>query len=126
MSNAAQYVLLSSVDKFCEPVAYSSIFPYVNQQIEDLGTEPDKVGYYVGLIGTRKAFHRLYASDPRSESLFFATEAIFVLYWSRLSDRIGRRPVLVIGLLGVALSRWSTNRLAETVSLMLRSEPIWN
>ena len=57
MSNAAQYVLLSSVDKFCEPVAYSSIFPYVNQQIEDLGTEPDKVGYYVGLIGTRKAFH---------------------------------------------------------------------
>jgi MFS family permease len=27
-----------------------------------------------------------------------------VLYWSRLSDRIGRKPVLLIGLFGISLS----------------------
>lgn len=30
--------------------------------------------------------------------------AIFVLQWSRLSDRIGRRPVLLLGLVGLAAS----------------------
>ena len=38
------------------------------------------------------------------ESLFFATEAITVLQWSRLSDHIGRKPVILIGLLGTTLS----------------------
>jgi MFS family permease len=37
-------------------------------------------------------------------SAFFATEAITVLYWSRLSDRIGRKPVLLVGLFGITLS----------------------
>lgn len=60
MSNAASYVFISSILQFCEPVAYSSIFPYVNQQIEDLGTEPDQVGYYVGLIGTETSLQTLY------------------------------------------------------------------
>ncbi|KDQ31599.1 hypothetical protein PLEOSDRAFT_156256 [Pleurotus ostreatus PC15] len=38
-----------------------------------------KVGYYVGLI----------------ESLFFVTRAITVLHWSRMSDWIGRKPVIL-------------------------------
>ena len=38
------------------------------------------------------------------ESLFYATEAITVLQWSRLSDHIGRKPVLLFGLLGTMLS----------------------
>jgi MFS family permease len=38
------------------------------------------------------------------ESLFFATEALTVFQWSRASDRIGRKPVLLVGLLGTFLS----------------------
>jgi MFS family permease len=38
------------------------------------------------------------------ESLFFATEALTVLQWSRLSDHVGRKPVLLIGLLGTSAS----------------------
>ena len=38
------------------------------------------------------------------ESLFFVAEAITVLQWSRASDHIGRKPVILIGLFGIILS----------------------
>jgi MFS family permease len=38
------------------------------------------------------------------ESAFYATEAICVLQWGRASDRIGRKPVLLGGLLGITMS----------------------
>ncbi|KAM6504175.1 Major facilitator superfamily domain containing protein [Amanita muscaria] len=75
----------------CEPFASHSNFPYINQLITELGItggDKRKVGYYAGLI----------------ESLFFATEAMTILLWGRISDRIGRKPVLLIGLTGNALS----------------------
>ena len=37
-------------------------------------------------------------------SLYFAAEAVTVLQWSRLSDRVGRKPVLLCGLLGTIVS----------------------
>ncbi|KAF8630250.1 hypothetical protein AX15_003027 [Amanita polypyramis BW_CC] len=52
------------------------------------GGDQRKVGYYVGLI----------------EALYFAAEAVTVLQWGRLSDYVGRKPVLLVGLVGSALS----------------------
>ncbi|PPQ63561.1 hypothetical protein CVT24_004858 [Panaeolus cyanescens] len=75
----------------CEPIASQSIYPYINQLISELGVtggDDRKVGYYAGLI----------------ESLFFLTEATTVLQWSRASDHIGRKPVLLIGLFGLTIS----------------------
>ncbi|KXN84876.1 hypothetical protein AN958_12006 [Leucoagaricus sp. SymC.cos] len=77
--------------QLCEPITSQSIYPYINQLVSELditGGDERKVGYYAGLI----------------ESLFFATEALTVLQWSRLSDYIGRKPVLLTGLIGSALS----------------------
>ncbi|KIJ05905.1 hypothetical protein PAXINDRAFT_92787, partial [Paxillus involutus ATCC 200175] len=74
-----------------KPIASQSILPYINQLVSELdivGGDNRKVGYYAGLI----------------ESLFFVTEALTVLQWSRVSDRVGRKPVLLLGTFGLCLS----------------------
>jgi len=38
------------------------------------------------------------------ESLFFAAEALTIFQWGSLSDRIGRKPVILIGLGGIVIS----------------------
>ncbi|KAF8886152.1 major facilitator superfamily domain-containing protein [Infundibulicybe gibba] len=77
--------------QICEPITSHSIYPYINQLVSGLditGGDERKVGYYAGLI----------------QSLFFLAEAIMVMQWSRLSDRVGRKPVLLFGLIGASLS----------------------
>ena len=37
-------------------------------------------------------------------ALYFASETVTVLQWSRLSDNMGRKPVLLCGLLGTIVS----------------------
>ncbi|KAF8348802.1 major facilitator superfamily domain-containing protein [Amanita rubescens] len=77
--------------QFCEPMTSISIFPYINQLITELditGGDKAKIGYYAGLI----------------ESFYYVAEASTVLQWGRISDRIGRKPVLLMGMLGGALS----------------------
>ncbi|SCV70961.1 BQ2448_3723 [Microbotryum intermedium] len=75
---------------FSEPVASLVIFPFISKFIEDLGItdRPERIGYYAGII----------------ESLFALTMFTTVLTWGRLSDRIGRKPVMLIGLSGATLS----------------------
>ncbi|KAG6807357.1 hypothetical protein H0H92_007876 [Tricholoma furcatifolium] len=77
-----------------EPLTSLSIYPYITQLVSELditGGDHRKVGYYAGMI----------------ESLFFVAEAMTVLHWSRLSDQIGRKPILLIGLFGVTVSTLS-------------------
>ncbi|KAI0351304.1 MFS general substrate transporter [Trametes cingulata] len=74
-----------------EPITSHCIYPFINQLISELditGGDEKKVGYYVGLI----------------QSIFFTMEALFVFQWSRLSDHIGRKPVLLIGVAGLCVS----------------------
>ncbi|CAE6344236.1 unnamed protein product [Rhizoctonia solani] len=74
-----------------EPLSYTVIYPFVAQFVNETGItggDGSKVGYYAGMI----------------ESIFFMTESLFTLQYGRVSDRIGRRPVLMFGLFGQALS----------------------
>ncbi|TFY67352.1 hypothetical protein EVJ58_g1671 [Rhodofomes roseus] len=74
-----------------EPILSQSIYPFINQLVSELDIihgDEKKVGYYAGLI----------------ESIFYLTEVVFVIQWSRLSDYIGRKPVLLIGMAGATTS----------------------
>lgn len=76
---------------FAEPISAYYIFPFINQLIRELditGGDDRKIGYYAGLI----------------ESLFFVAQALTTLHWSRLSDHVGRKPVLLVGLMGLSIS----------------------
>jgi hypothetical protein len=56
---------------FCrlvEPVAFFSIFPYINQMIRDSGIATEDVGFYSGLI----------------ESLFSATQMCVMIFWGKV------------------------------------------
>ncbi|KAJ6507874.1 major facilitator superfamily transporter [Mycena vitilis] len=82
--------------QICEPLASQSIYPYINQLVSELditGGDERKVGYYA-----EKQQLILHVQ----ESLFFLSESLTVLQWSRASDRIGRKPILIIGLFGTA------------------------
>ncbi|KAI0740956.1 MFS general substrate transporter [Earliella scabrosa] len=84
-------IAILMVLQLAEPITSHCIYPFINQLISELditGGDEKKVGYYAGLI----------------ESIFYATEAMFVFHWSRLSDHIGRKPVLLIGLSGLCIS----------------------
>ncbi|KAG2070150.1 hypothetical protein BDR04DRAFT_1155765, partial [Suillus decipiens] len=66
--------------QIAEPMTSQVISPFAPQLIRDIGiTHGDEalVSFYVGLL----------------YSLFFATEALTIFHWSRLSDYIGRKPV---------------------------------
>ncbi|KAF8207059.1 major facilitator superfamily multidrug-resistance, DHA1 sub-family [Mycena galopus ATCC 62051] len=77
--------------QLAEPLTSNVIYPFAPQLMRDIGiTKGDetKVGYYVGIM----------------QSIFFLTQAMTVLHWSRISDRIGRKPVILTGLLGLSIS----------------------
>lgn len=67
-----------------------SIFPYVYHMVESFHvTDNDrKIALYAGLITSSFTFAEFSAG----------------MFWGRMSDKIGRKPVLVMGLIGTAIS----------------------
>jgi MFS family permease len=64
------------------------LFPFIYYMVRDFGYPQDDVGYYVGWIASS-----------------FSLSQFFTAYlWGYLSDKIGRRPVLLIGLIGNSIS----------------------
>ena len=72
-----------------------------------VGGDQRKVGYYTGitvrLILSIFFFLWQYLS-VRQISVYYAAEAVTVLHWNRLSDHVGRKPILLFGLLGTIVS----------------------
>ncbi|RPD61131.1 MFS general substrate transporter [Lentinus tigrinus ALCF2SS1-7] len=79
--------------QLAEPLTSQVIYPFAPELIRNIGIthgDETRVGYYVGLM----------------QSIFFATQAMTVMHWSRISDHIGRRPVIMTGLVGLSLSMY--------------------
>jgi len=76
--------------RICEPIAFMSIFPYIYYMIEDfhITEDPNSISVYAGMV----------------TSAFTLAEFSTGVLWGRLSDRVGRKPILLMGLGGTGLS----------------------
>ena len=79
-----------AICRICEPIAFMSVFPYIYYMVKSFNVTDDErwIAIYAGMVTSSFAFAE------------FATGVL----WGRLSDRIGRKPVLIFGLAGTALS----------------------
>lgn len=67
-----------------------SIFPYIYYMIKDFNIteDPNKISVYAGMV----------------TSAFTLAEFSTGVMWGRLSDKLGRKPILLMGLTGTAIS----------------------
>ncbi|KAI8893003.1 major facilitator superfamily domain-containing protein [Globomyces pollinis-pini] len=82
-------MLVLCITILSEPISLSILFPFLYFMVKDFDFCPESdIGYYVGFIASAFSFAQLLTS----------------MAWGTLSDRIGRRPVLLIGLVGNSLT----------------------
>ncbi|KAI4835344.1 MFS general substrate transporter [Aureobasidium sp. EXF-8845] len=76
--------------RICEPIAFMSIFPYVYYMISSFHITDDEkqISLYAGMVTSAFAFAE------------FSTGVM----WGRLSDKVGRKPILLMGLAGTGIS----------------------
>lgn len=86
----AQQMFVLACCRLCEPIAFMSIFPYIYYMIEDFNitSDPTQISVYAGMV----------------TSAFTLAEFATGVMWGKLSDKIGRKPVLLSGLIGTAIS----------------------
>ncbi|PSK60332.1 hypothetical protein B9Z65_482 [Elsinoe australis] len=82
-----QQLVVLSIARFAEPIAMTSVFPYLPEMIESLGVAPDEVAYYAGIAA----------------SVFSLSQAVFAVPWGRASDRYGRKPAILACLTGTMI-----------------------
>ncbi|KAK7521399.1 major facilitator superfamily domain-containing protein [Phyllosticta citriasiana] len=76
--------------RIAEPIAFMSIFPYIYYMIISFGitTDEKQIAMYAGMVTSAFAF----------------AEFLTGIMWGHISDRVGRKPILLLGLAGTGLS----------------------
>lgn len=76
-----------AICRLAEPIAFVSITSYAFVMVQDIHGDKD-ASFYAGLL----------------VSAFAAAEACTAFLWGSLSDRYGRKPIILVALAGTALS----------------------
>lgn len=84
-----QIAILCAI-RLMDPIAFTQIFPYINEFLSSLHLVDDEsqIGFYSGLVESTFAFFQL----------------ISIYEWASLSEKLGRRPVIIAGIFGLSAS----------------------
>ncbi|KAH6918730.1 major facilitator superfamily domain-containing protein [Coprinopsis sp. MPI-PUGE-AT-0042] len=95
--------------RLTDPITFTQIFPYINQLLTNLHLVQDssQIGFYSGLVESTFAFFQL----------------ISIYEWAKISERCGRRPVVIWGTFGLALAT-ATFGLAQNLWTILLSRAL--
>jgi MFS family permease len=74
---------LTAVARFAEPLAYTSVNPYLPAMVRSFGIPHNKVAKWAGLIS----------------SVFSLAQSLTAVPWGKAADKYGRKPILITGLL---------------------------
>ncbi|KAF7852958.1 hypothetical protein EAF04_010835 [Stromatinia cepivora] len=77
----AQLTILA-ICRFAEPVALTSVFPYLPEMIESFGVEEKDVAKWAGI----------------TSAVFSLSQCMTAILWGRASDIFGRKPTILTGL----------------------------
>ncbi|KAJ3774782.1 major facilitator superfamily multidrug-resistance, DHA1 sub-family [Lentinula raphanica] len=84
--------------RMLDPLNFTQIFPYINEFVSrlNLTEDPSQIGFY--------SVQHVRRLSSTQESIFALCQLVAIYPWSSLSDRTGRRPVIIAGTLGLAIS----------------------
>ncbi|KAH6990716.1 major facilitator superfamily domain-containing protein [Ilyonectria sp. MPI-CAGE-AT-0026] len=79
----AKQLAILAIARVAEPMAYTSVFPYLPAMIKSFGIEQNKVAKWAGL----------------TSGVFSISQSITAVFWGKASDTYGRKPTIITGLL---------------------------
>ncbi|KAF4493362.1 tetracycline resistance TCR1 [Fusarium agapanthi] len=78
-----QQLAILAMARIAEPMAYSSVFPYLPSMVSSFGVPTNKVGSWVGL----------------TSGVFSIAQSTTAVAWGKASDIYGRKPIIIFGLM---------------------------
>ncbi|KAJ8129269.1 hypothetical protein O1611_g4359 [Lasiodiplodia mahajangana] len=79
----AQQLAILAVARFAEPLAMTSVYPYLPEMIASFGVPEKDVAKWAGA----------------TSAVFSVAQSITAVAWGRASDKFGRKPAIMTGLL---------------------------
>ncbi|KAI2638609.1 major facilitator superfamily transporter [Xylaria nigripes] len=77
-----QQLAILAVARFAEPLAMTSVFPYLPEMIASFGVEQKNIAKWAGV----------------TSAVFSFSQSVTAVGWGRASDQFGRKPIIMSGL----------------------------
>jgi MFS family permease len=71
-----------AICRFAEPIAFTSVFPYLPEMIESFDVPTDKIAQWAGT----------------TSAIFSLSQSLTGILWGSAADRFGRKPTILAGL----------------------------
>lgn len=83
-----QQLTILAICRFAEPVAMTSVYPYIPEMVKSFDVPTAQVAKWAGLLSLT----------------FSLSQALLGIAWGRASDHFGRKPVIICGLVSTMIS----------------------